>query len=98
MVTLLALLLLTLLRLLLARTRFVVLLAGGFVARLRRAARGIGAARLGVGRSRYRAAGFRLLSVGRRRVLRRRRLWTLSATRQSFGRFSLIIYRFFFIN
>lgn len=75
------------------------LLGCGFAARLGQAARGLSAARFGIDGSRHGAArlGLRLLAVGRRRVLRRRR-WTLTAARQSFGCFSLIIYRFFFIN
>lgn len=82
---LLLLLLLALLRLrlqLLARfTRFVVFL-GGLVARFGQTARRFGAARLGVGRSRHDAARFhRLLVTVRRRVLRRRCLWTLPAAR-----------------
>lgn len=54
---------------------------GGLAARFGQAARGFGAARLRVGRSRHGAARFRrlLMAVGRRRVLRRHRLWTLPA-------------------
>jgi len=89
---------LLLLRLLFAR--FLVMLLGrGFAARLRQAARGLRAARLRIGGSRHGTAWLRyLLAVGRWRVLRHRRCWALTAARQSLGRFSLIIYRFFFIN
>lgn len=56
---------------------------GGFAARFGQAARRFSAARLGVGRSRHGAARFRhlLMAIGRRRVLRRHRLWTLPAAR-----------------